>query len=108
MAAASYTLFKGGLFSYIGELRIPVNRVPVIDYTGWQITGRLEDYTGLVIDILTVEWVDITLGLFRFAISAADQSVLKEGRDYKLYIVLRTPANEPLAPIIVIVSVKET
>lgn len=104
----NYTLYKGGLFSYIGELRIPVNGVPLVDYTGWAITGRLEDYKNVVIPILSVAWIDATLGLFRYKIATADHGVLKEGRDYKIYLVPVTPANEPLVPIIMTLTVKET
>lgn len=108
MSAAHYTLYKGGLFSYIGQLRIPVNKIPVIDYTGWGIGGRIEDSQGNVLPILTVEWVNILDGLFRFKIAPADHTDLRVGKDYKLYIVPVTPAAEPLVPIIFTVAVKDT
>jgi hypothetical protein len=108
MSAAHYTLYKGGLFSYIGELRIPVNKVPLVDYTGWTITGRIEDVDGNELPILTVEWIDITTGIFRFKIAPADHTNLRVGRDYKLYIVPVTAAAEALVPIIFTVAVKET
>jgi hypothetical protein len=108
MSAAHYTLYKGGLFSYIGELRIPVNNVPLVDYTGWTIGGRFEDHAGQQLPILTVEWLSISTGLFRFKISPSDHSALKSGRDYKLYIVPVTPTGDALVPIIITVSVKET
>ncbi len=101
------TLYKGSLFAYIGELRIPVNRVPLVNYTGWSITGRFEDHTGAELFILNVAWVDITTGLFEFNIPVAPQIDLKKGRDYRLYITPETPAGEQLPPMIITVSVQD-
>jgi len=99
---------KGGLFSYVGELRIRVNGVPQVDYTGWTVTGRLEDKDGNEISVLTVEWVDITTGALRVRIPAADTLDLAMGFNYKLYIVVSTPAAEPLQPLIITVAFKDT
>ena len=96
-----YTLGKGGLFSYIGELRIPVNRVPLVDYTDWGIGGRIEGKNGVALpnSVLVVEWVDITQGLFRFRIPVSEHGEFQEGIPYMIYLVLTTPAGDDLPPI---------
>lgn len=89
----------GGVFSYLGELRILVNKIPQVDYTGWSIAGRLEDNAGVVLPYLTVEWVDITTGVFRARISASNVALLKVGFPYRVYVLLTTPSGDSLEPI---------
>lgn len=99
---------KGGLFSYIGELRIPINGVAQVDYTGWTLQSRLEDRNGVVLPILTVEWVDETTGTLRARISASDTLPLRAGFNYTIYIIPVTPAAEPLQPYAFTVAFQDT
>ena len=99
---------KGGLFSYIGELRLTINGVITTDYTGWTLLGRMEDHQGVVLPILTAEWVDETTGTLRLRVSAADFLTLRSGFDHAIYVTPVTPAGEPLQPYKITVASQDT
>lgn len=99
---------RGGLFSYIGELRVLVNNVEQIDYTDWLINARLEDHQGVVLPIITAEWVDILTGVIRIRIASADTLSLTVGHSYTAYILLTTPAGDTLEPLEFTLAMKRT
>lgn len=99
---------KGGIFSWVGELRLRVNNVILTDYTGWALEARIEDKDGVIIPVLTVEWIDEATGILRVRIPAADTLTMKSGPSYRVFITPVTPASEPLQPYSYTVSFQET
>jgi hypothetical protein len=94
-------LVKGDTLSHLGEFRLPVNTVPLVNYTGWTLTGEFVDHkqqpvSGLSVG-LTVVWLDITIGLFSIRMLPADTVLLKVGFAYYVLLDLFAPGGDKVS-----------
>lgn len=102
----SVEIFRGNVFSYLGEVRLSVNGTALVDYTDWGITAHLIGSRGGALEIVTCEWLDIENGLFRLRIEAADLEELPLLKNHYMYIALTSPSGDENTYLVAQVRVK--
>jgi hypothetical protein len=86
-------IVRGATFDYVGTLRVLINDVPQVDYTGWTIEGNLFNKKVEFTEI-DISWIDITQGIARLRISSSITADMDNGVRYTGRIWLTTPAGD--------------